>query len=273
MKSFMILLSSALLVGQALAQDPKAPKPAAPKPAAAKTAASGELQTEEQKTLYAVGLWLGNRVTPLGLTSADLKYVTIGLKDAALGRKVQVDMSAYGPKINAFAQSRLTAKAQKEKDRSKAFLERAKKAPGAQVFPSGLIYTELKAGTGASPAATDTVKAHYQGALIDGKVFDNSYKRGEPVDFPLGSGPGRPISCFTEAILKMKVGGKAKLVCPSDIGYGDGGNPPAGILGGATLVFEVELVSINKLEAPKPVVVPPELGKPDAAKPEPQKPN
>ena len=246
MKSFMILLSAALLAGQAPAQEPKAPKPAAPKSAAAKAssakpAASGELQTEEQKTLYAVGLWLGNRVTPLGLTSADLKYVTIGLKDAAVGRKPQVDISVYGPKINAFAQSRLTAKAQKEKDRSKTFIEKAKKEPGAQVFPSGLIYTELTAGTGASPAATDTVKAHYQGTLIDGKVFDSSVQRGQPAEFPLNG----VISCWTEGVQKIKVGGKAKLVCPSAVAYGDRGAPPV-IPGGATLVFEVELLEILK---------------------------
>ena len=267
MKSCVMLLSVVILAGQAVAQQAK-PKSAAPEPATAQTAPSSELQTEEQKTLYAVGLWLGDKLAPLGLVAGDMKYVTMGLKDSALGRKHLVDSNIYGPKINAFAQGRMLAKAQKEKDRSKSFIEKAKREPGAQGFPSGLIYKELKAGTGASPVATDSVKAHYRGTLIDGKEFDSSYKRGQPSDFTLN----RVIPCWTEGLQKMKVGGKAKLVCPSGIAYGDMGNPPGGIVGGATLVFEVELVAINKAEAPKPVVVQPDAAKPVVAQPDANKP-
>ena len=108
--------------------------------------------------------------------------------------------------------------------------------------PSGLIYQSLKEGTGASPAATDTVKVHYRGTFPDtGKEFDSSYKRGEPTEFPLNG----VIPCWTEGVQKMKPGGKAKLTCPPAIAYGSRGAggviPP-----NATLNFEVELVSVTK---------------------------
>jgi FKBP-type peptidyl-prolyl cis-trans isomerase FkpA len=111
---------------------------------------------------------------------------------------------------------------------------------GGVTTPSGLIYSELKAGTGASPSATDTVKVNYRGTLEDGTEFDSSYKRNEPVSFPLN----QVIPCWTEGVQKMKVGGKSKLVCPASIAYGPAGRPPV-IPGGATLTFEIELLGIG----------------------------
>jgi FKBP-type peptidyl-prolyl cis-trans isomerase FkpA len=107
--------------------------------------------------------------------------------------------------------------------------------------PSGLVYRSLKDGTGASPAATDTVKVHYRGTLIDGTEFDSSYGRGQPAEFPLN----RVIKCWTEGVQKMKVGGKAKLTCPPDIAYG---NRAMGRLipANSTLNFEIELLEIRK---------------------------
>ena len=116
----------------------------------------------------------------------------------------------------------------------------AQQEPGVIVTQSGLIYRNLKEGTGASPTATDTVKVHYRGTLPDGKEFDSSYARGKPAEFPLD----RVIKCWTEGVQRMKVGGKAKLVCPSAIAYGERGAgnviPP-----NATLVFEIELLAIG----------------------------
>jgi FKBP-type peptidyl-prolyl cis-trans isomerase FkpA len=121
-----------------------------------------------------------------------------------------------------------------------AALSAAAKETGAQVTKSGLVYSAIKEGTGASPKATDKVKVHYKGTFPDGKEFDSSYKRNEPTEFPLNG----VIACWTEGVQMMKTGGKAKLTCPSAIAYGPRGAggviPP-----NATLVFEIELLAIN----------------------------
>ena len=122
---------------------------------------------------------------------------------------------------------------------AQAYLDKAAAETGAQKTASGLIYRELKPGTGASPKATDTVKVHYRGTLTDGKEFDSSYG-GQPIEFPLN----RVIRAWTEGVQLMKVGGKAQLVCPANLAYGERGAPPD-IPGGATLVFEVELLGIS----------------------------
>jgi FKBP-type peptidyl-prolyl cis-trans isomerase FkpA len=123
---------------------------------------------------------------------------------------------------------------------SKTYLDKAAAEPGAIRTASGLVYKELKPGTGASPSAADVVKVHYRGTLLDGTEFDSSYKRNEPAQFPLN----QVIPCWTEGVQKMKIGGKSKLVCPSSIAYGDRGRPPV-IPGGATLIFEIELLGIG----------------------------
>jgi FKBP-type peptidyl-prolyl cis-trans isomerase FkpA len=119
---------------------------------------------------------------------------------------------------------------------STAYLEKAAAMPGATRTPSGLIYRELRAGTGTSPSASDTVKVNYRGTLVNGKQFDAN----NDLKFPLN----QVIPCWTEGVQKMKVGGKAELVCPASIAYGDQGAPPD-IPGGATLIFEIELLGIG----------------------------
>jgi FKBP-type peptidyl-prolyl cis-trans isomerase FkpA len=123
---------------------------------------------------------------------------------------------------------------------SDSFLEKAAAEPGAIKTASGLIYRELRPGTGPSPTATDTVVVNYRGTLTDGTEFDSSYKRNEPIPLPLN----QVIPCWTEGIQKMKVGGKSQLVCPASIAYREQGSPPV-IPPGATLSFEVELLSIQ----------------------------
>jgi FKBP-type peptidyl-prolyl cis-trans isomerase FkpA len=198
-------------------------------------------KTEDQKVLYTIGTWLGQQVAPFNLQKDELKFVEAGLKDAVNKNKPAVDPEVYGPKLNELAHTRMAAKAETEKKKAAPFLEKAAKEKGAVKLPSGVVYVEEKAGNGASPKATDKVRVHYEGTLTDGKVFDSSIKRGQPAEFPLDP----VIPCWTEGVQKMKVGGKAKLVCPADQAYGDRGAPPD-IPGGATLVFQVELLDILK---------------------------
>ncbi len=201
---------------------------------------AGQPQTEDQKTLYALGADLAKRLSVFNLSTEEYEFVKQGMTDAAAGNKLEADPETYKQNINQLFQTRMQAAAQKQKELAKPYLENAAKEKGAQKSASGLIYQQIKAGTGAQPKASDIVKVHYTGTLIDGKEFDSSIKRGQPVEFPLG----QVIPCWTEGVGKMKVGGKAKLVCPSDIAYGDQGRPPI-ILGGATLVFEVELLDVK----------------------------
>jgi FKBP-type peptidyl-prolyl cis-trans isomerase FklB len=133
----------------------------------------------------------------------------------------------------------MSVEAQKEKEKGKQFLAENKKRPGVVELPDGLQYEIIKEGTGNKPKATDTVKAHYAGTLIDGKEFDNSYKRGEPLQIPVGG----VIQGWVEALQLMPVGSKWKLYIPSELGYGDRGAGGA-IPGGATLIFEIELLDI-----------------------------
>ena len=120
-------------------------------------------------------------------------------------------------------------------------LKAAAAEAGAVATPTGLVYRSLKDGSGASPAAADTVKVHYRGTLLDGTEFDSSIKRGQPAEFPIN----RVIKCWTEGVQRMKVGGKAKLTCPAAIAYGERGTPGGPIPPNATLTFEVELLGIS----------------------------
>jgi len=216
-------------------------KDAGANPPAAAPAAAVEPKTDDEKTLYAMGIVMGRNLTALGLSAAELDMLKVGMTDEALGKEKKVKLEEFGPKIQAFAQGRAGALAAKEKQASEAYLATAAAAEGAQKKPSGLIYTEVLAGTGASPTASDTVKVHYTGKLVDGTVFDSSVQRGQPAEFRVGG----VIPCWQEGVQLMKKGGKAQLVCPSDIAYGDAGSPPQ-IKPGATLVFDVELLDIVK---------------------------
>jgi FKBP-type peptidyl-prolyl cis-trans isomerase FkpA len=210
----------------------------------AQVAVAADPKTDEDKTLYALGVALSRNLASFSLSPDELKIVEQGLSDGVAGKDLKVDMNEFGPKIQAFAKDRATKAAATEKEASKGFLDKAAAEKGAAKLPSGVVYSETKAGTGASPKPTDRVKVHYNGTLTTGEVFDSSVERGEPVTFPLNG----VIPCWTEGVQKMKVGGKAKLVCPSDTAYGDRGAPPK-IKPGATLVFDVELLAIEDAPA------------------------
>jgi FKBP-type peptidyl-prolyl cis-trans isomerase FkpA len=219
-------------------------------------------KTEEQKAFYALGVHLNKQLSVFDLSADELKMVQQGMSDASTDKKLAAEPEANMQKLGELAQARMAKATEKQKVAAKPFLENAAKEKGAQKTASGLIYKEIKAGTGAQPKATDIVKVHYVGTLTDGKEFDSSVKRGQPVELPLG----QILPCWTEGVGMMKVGGKSKLVCPSDIAYGDKGRPPV-IPGGATLIFEVELMEV-KASAAAPAPMPP--GAP-AAKPKTKK--
>ncbi|MDG2308496.1 MAG: FKBP-type peptidyl-prolyl cis-trans isomerase [Candidatus Binatia bacterium] len=208
-------------------------------PAGIARAEGPKLETDDQKTLYALGVALSGSLAAFDLSPDEVAVVQMGVSDGALGKEPKIDVDAQRAKFQELAQSRQGAAAAKEKGASKDFLAKAEKADGAVKTESGLIYKETKAGEGPSPKATDRVTVHYHGTLMDGTVFDSSKDRGEPATFPLNG----VIPCWTEGVQKMKKGGTAQLICPSEIAYGDRGAPPK-IKPGATLVFDVELIEI-----------------------------
>jgi len=209
--------------------------------ATAESTTDGELDlaTEEEKILYSLGFGMAQQLGPLNLTPAELVAVQAGFADASLKRDARIEPRDYQEKIQTFGQERLAAAATVEAKASVAFLERMAAEPGAELLPSGLVFTELVAGSGEKPSATSKIKVHYHGTLRDGRVFDSSVDRGVPVDFVLN----QVVPCWGEGLQRMAVGGKAKLVCPPNLAYGAQGRPPQ-IPGNSALVFEVELIEI-----------------------------
>jgi FKBP-type peptidyl-prolyl cis-trans isomerase len=204
-------------------------------------------KTEADKTLYALGMIISRNLQPFALSAKEVEMVQAGLTDGAQDKATLKDLETYAPKVQELQKSRMTAAAENEKAAGVAYLAKAAAESGATKTASGLVLKTLTPGTGASPTAQDQVKVHYEGKLVNGKVFDSSLERKEPITFPLTG----VIPCWTEAVQMMKVGGKVQIVCPSALAYGDAGRPPQ-IPGGATLVFQVELLDIVKPVASAP---------------------
>lgn len=199
--------------------------------------------TEEEKTLYTVGTMLGERFAHLELKESEVRAISQGLQDSAMKKTPQVNAEEYQAKISDFFNERMSKASEKVRADGDAF--RAKfVADGATQTESGLAYIITEPGSDEKPAEDSNVKVSYHGTLIDGTVFDSSRDRGEDAEFPLN----RVIRGWTEGLQLVGVGGKIKLVIPPELAYGDAGAPPA-IPGGATLVFEVELKSINEAPA------------------------
>jgi FKBP-type peptidyl-prolyl cis-trans isomerase FkpA len=206
-------------------------------------------KTDEDKMVYALGVLAAKQQIPLQsfeLTDQELELVKAGFVDAVRDKQSMDDeaVKALVPKLQELLTKRGEATTKRSKDEGAAYVTKAAAESGATKTASGMVYKSVKEGTGAQPQATDTVKVHYEGRLISGKVFDSSIKRNEPIDFPLNG----VIPCWGEGVQKMKVGGKALLVCPPEIAYGEEGRPPT-IPGGSTLVFDVELLEIVKPDA------------------------
>jgi FKBP-type peptidyl-prolyl cis-trans isomerase FkpA len=204
--------------------------------------ATPKLESDDDKVIYVMGIAMGRSVSPLGLNEREIEILYQGLSDQLAGRELAVEQAEYGPKVQTLVETRRAVMASEERDASSDFVKQAAAVKGARTTESGLIYLEVSEGTGEKPALTDSVTVHYAGTLRDGTVFDSSHKRGEPASFALN----RVIPCWTEALQRMKVGGQATIVCPSDIAYGDRGAPGGLIKPGAALKFEVELLSIDQ---------------------------
>ncbi len=222
------LLASALLVTSCSKNDPK----------------KITLESEDDKTFYAMGFMLGGNLQRLTLSDKELSALYKGVAASAKNEKSEVDMAKYQNRIQEVFKARMDKVAAKEKEAGKAFQDKFVKNEGAQTTASGLAYKVIKEGTGATPGAEDIVEVHYHGTLTDGSVFDSSVERGKTISFPLN----RVIKGWTEGLQLMKEGGKTKFVIPADLAYGEAGAPPK-IPGGATLVFEVELFKVTKAAA------------------------
>lgn len=213
--------------------------------AAPLAARAQQLETDEQKTIYALGFAVARNLKSFDLSAEEVKILEAGLSAGLTGQKPVIDLATYEPKLDPLAQARNAARTKREREASTAFMKSAAAESGAKTTASGLVYRELQAGSGDKPTPKDKVKVHYTGKLRDGRVFDSSVERGQAADFPLG----RMIPCWLEGLQLMKVGGKAAITCPADLAYGDNGMPPGTgdrIPPGAALRFEVELLGIEK---------------------------
>ena len=220
--------------------DKNAATTASPKP-------DSPLKTQKDKLSYAIGMQVGGTISRQGI-EVDPNVLLEGLKDAMAGKPIMTeeDVRATMMQLQSDMLAKQTQAGEANKKEGEAFLAANKGKEGVITLPSGLQYKVLKEGTGPKPAATDTVLCNYRGTLINGKEFDSSYKRGEPAKFPVNG----VVKGWTEALQLMPVGSKWQLFIPAELAYGERG-AGADIAPNSTLIFEVELLSIEGKEAPK----------------------
>ncbi len=186
---------------------------------------------------YQRGIDLFRSVEPMRLTPDEVQLLTTAIGDADAGSP-KIELETYRPLIGKLASERANAEAIAEKERSEKFLKEAAAKPGVEVTVSGLIYKDITVGTGRSPNTQSQVRVNYRGTLVDGTEFDSSYGKK-----PMQAYIANLIPCWTEGIRKMKVGGKAELICPADLAYGEAGNDP-NVPPNAALIFEIELLDV-----------------------------
>jgi FKBP-type peptidyl-prolyl cis-trans isomerase FkpA len=202
-------------------------------------ASAPALESEDDKAFYTLGYFVMKRAAEFQLSERERELVKAGAADAIEGKEAAVDLDVHQQRLASLFRERQSAGAETEKLAAQGWVDQLAGEPGAVKTPSGLVFIEVEPGSGPRPAPTDTVRVHYHGTLRDGTIFDSSKDRGTPAVFPLN----RVIPCWTEALQRMSVGGKARVVCPSSIAYGDRGAPP-NIQPGAALHFDVELLEI-----------------------------
>ncbi len=227
--------------------------PSASNTVASPAAAEATLETEEQQVSYGIGLNVGQNVANQGF-ELDLPAFTAGLTDAVKGNEPQMSqedimkvMQDFQQKMMAKRKEERETQAVEQKQAAEGFFNENGKKEGVVTTDSGMQYKVITAGTGKIPSADDTVEVNYRGTLLDGTEFDSSYKRGQPVTFPVKG----VIKGWTEALQLMPIGSKWELYIPSNLAYGPGGTGP--IPPNAALKFEVELLNIveRKTAAPK----------------------
>ncbi|MGD0962776.1 MAG: FKBP-type peptidyl-prolyl cis-trans isomerase [Candidatus Acidiferrales bacterium] len=244
----MMLCGSVMARQSSTASAQQAPAATTQKPAAgaAKSGSGRVLVTKKDKESYAIGVNVGRSLQqqPIDL---DPNIVAEGMKDTLSGAKpaltedeVKALLTELQGELRAKQEAMMQQMSGMNKKEGDAFLAANKGKEGVVALPSGLQYKILTRGSGAKPTASDTVVCNYRGTLVNGKEFDSSYRRGQPATFPVGG----VIKGWTEALQLMPVGSKWQLFVPSDLAYGERGAGPD-IGPGATLIFDVELVSIQ----------------------------
>ena len=239
-----------MLLGNALAQQTPAANPQ-PAPAPESQSASA-FKTQKDKVSYAIGMNVGSTLHRQGV-DIDPKVLQQGLQDALAGGKTLLSeeeeravLTELQADMRKKQQEKMQQAGEANKKEGEAFLAANKAKDGVVTLPSGLQYKVITTGAGPKPTASDSVVCNYRGTLIDGKEFDSSYKRGQPATFPVSG----VIKGWTEALQLMPVGSKWQLFVPSELGYGERGTG-ADIGPNATLIFEVELLSIQAKDADK----------------------
>ena len=211
-------------------------------------AGTTELKTQKDKVSYAIGMDMGNSLKRNGvdvdpnILGQAIKAVITGEKTLLNDQEVKTTLTTLQQELKGKMEEKMKAQGEKNKKDGEAFLAENKKKEGVTTLPSGLQYKVITPGTGKSPKATDTVSVQYKGTLIDGTEFDSSYKRGQAATFPVNG----VIKGWTEALQLMKEGAKWQLFLPSDLAYGETGTAGGPIGPHSVLIFEVELLSIEK---------------------------
>lgn len=203
------------------------------------------LDDDEDRTLYALGLVLAQQLANLELSAEELERVEAGLREGVRGAEPRVELETWGPTIEPLVISRTARRVDRLREVGRAYRERAAEADGAVTTETGLVFVEQQPGDGVTPGETEIVRVHYESKLIDDSLVDSSRRAGEPAVFRIDQAP----ACIGEGLRRMAVGGRARLVCPPELAYGDRGFPPR-IPPAATLVFDLELLGIEAPEAP-----------------------